>query len=244
MDAGPHSAFGQRTLGDLVSENPRTAAVFDGLGLDYCCHGHQTLAEATETRGLALPAVLKALAHVGQPTPDDRSVVEQDLDALTKYIVHRHHEYVRETGPAIRAWLDKLVNRHGARHPELADIRRVFVELHDELSTHMVKEEHILFPFIDDLAAAKRTGGQLPRGPFGTILNPVRVMEHDHALVGDLMSQLRTMTSGFTPPADACRTYQLCFAELANFERDLHRHVHLENNVLFVRAVELEADLG
>jgi regulator of cell morphogenesis and NO signaling len=243
MDARPTSPLEQRTLGELVSENPRTAAVFDGIGLDYCCRGHQTLAEAIASRGLPLPAVLEAIGAAGQPTADEQSIADLELDDLTRHIVSRHHQYIRDMSPAISAWLDKLVARHGTRHPELAEIRLKFLALNEELTAHMMKEEHILFPFIDELAAARRSGARLPRGPFGTVLNPVRVMEHDHRQVGDLMAELRAATGGFTPPADACRTYQLCFAELANFEQDLHKHIHLENNVLFPQAVEIEAAL-
>ena len=243
MDGRPISPLEQRTLGELVTDYPRTAAIFEGLGFDYCCRGHQTLADATANRGLPLPTVLEAIGAAAQPTADEPSIADLELDDLTRYIVDRHHRYVREMSPAISAWLDKLVTRHGARHPELAEIRSRFAALKDELMAHMMKEEHILFPFIDELAAARRSGARLPRGPFGTVINPVRVMEHDHRQVGDLMAELRTATDGFTPPSDACRTYQLCFAELSKFERDLHQHIHLENNVLFPRAIEIEASL-
>ncbi len=243
MDGRPISLLEQRTLGELVSENPRTAAIFDGLGLDYCCRGQQTLADATANRGLPLSTVLEAIGAAGRPTADEQLVADLELDELTRHIVDRHHKYVRDISPAISAWLDKLVARHGTRHPELAEIRRMFLALKDELFAHMMKEEHILFPFIDELAVARRAGARLPGGPFGTVLNPIRMLEHDHRQVGDLMAELRDATSGFTPPADACRTYQTCFAELATFEQDLHRHIHLENNVLFPRAVETEAAL-
>lgn len=243
MDGRPISPLEQRTLGELVTDYPRMAAIFDGLGLDYCCRGHQTLADAAANRGLPLPAVLQAIDPAAQPAADEPSIADFDLDALTRYIVDRHHRYVREMSPAISAWLDKLVTRHGTRHPELAEIRSRFAALKDELMAHMMKEEHILFPFIDELAAARRSGSRLPRGPFGTVINPVRVMEHDHRQVGDLMAELRVATGGFTPPTDACRTYQTCFAELANFEQDLHRHIHLENHVLFPRAIETETAL-
>src|SRR6185436_18011079 len=202
--------------------------------LDYCCRGHQTLAEATRERGVAAGAVLDALVSERElPTSDPPlSMPSADLDRLTQHIVERHHRYVRQTTPTITAWLDKLVLRHGARHPELTAVRAAFQELAEELITHMAKEENILFPFIDAMAAAQREGGRLPRGPFGTVLNPVRVMEDDHQRAGELLEALRTLTDGFTPPADACTTFTLCYGELTRYAADLHRHIHMENHVL------------
>jgi regulator of cell morphogenesis and NO signaling len=238
------SSPASRELGSLVADNARIAAVLERFGLDYCCNGHQTLADATAERGLPIDEVIDAIAEVGEPTPEEREAGEwRDLGALTQYIVDRHHRYVRETSPAVSAWLDKLVARHGDRHPELAQVREVFFAVSAEMAAHMVKEENILFPFIAELAAAKKSGTALPGGPFGTVLNPIRVMEEDHQLVGELVTRLRALTDGFEPPEDGCTTYRLCYAELARFEADLHRHVHLENNVLFPRAIELEQGL-
>ena len=234
----------ERPLGELVSENPRAALVFDRFGLDYCCRGHQTLAEAARRQGLPVDEVVTALAGLDEPTPDERTLIEQDLGDLIRHIVERHHRYVREISPAIAGWLDKLVGKHGRIHPELLLVREAFRELRDELTTHMMKEENILFPFIEELAAARRTGSRLPRSPFGTVLNPVRMMEHEHQHAGALMDRLRTLTDGFTPPPDACQTFRLCYCELATFEHDLHAHVHLENNALFPRALEIESELA
>ena len=241
-DVNTHSSWLQRPLGELVTENTRTAAVFERFGLDYCCHGHQSLEDAARERGLDVAGVVAALETLGAAPSSDRADEAGPLDRMTRLIIDQHHRYVREATPTINAWLDKLVSRHGARHPELAQVRDTFRELGDELATHMAKEENILFPFIDALAAAERGGGH-PASPFGTILNPVRVMEADHQLAGELQSRLRTLTSGFEPPADGCTTYRLCYAELAHFEADLHRHIHLENNVLFPRALDLEQTL-
>ena len=145
--------------------------------------------------------------------------------------------------PSIQTWLARLVARHGGRHPELIQVRDTFDRLTYELATHMTKEENILFPAIDELAAARRAGDRLPASPFGTVLNPVRVMEDDHRAAGDFLARIRTLTHDFTLPDDACTTYRLCFRELERFENDLHWHVHLENNVLFPRALELEQQL-
>jgi regulator of cell morphogenesis and NO signaling len=228
-----------RPLSDLVKENVRAAVVFEQFGLDYCCHGQQTLEEAVRDRSVSLDAVMAALESLGPAAPGDQGASVAPLDELTRLIVSRHHAYVRESIPAITAWLAKLATRHGGRHAELAEVRDTFAELADELTTHMAKEENILFPYIEALAATQR-GGQAPLSPFGTIQNPVRVMEADHQLAGKLLEKLRKLTAGYQPPADGCTTYQACYAELARFEADLHRHIHLENNVLFPRALEAE----
>lgn len=240
----PVLPFAERSLGDIVKQDTRAATVLERFGLDYCCGGHRTLQEAAAERKLGVAPIVEALEALDAAGSDTRADSKwEELDKLTRHIVQRHHGYVREVTPAIRAWLAKLVARHGHRHPELSQVRDTFDELASELAAHMAKEENLLFPFIDDLAAAERTGGRLPTSPFGTVLHPVRVMEADHREAGDLLARLRDLTHGFAPPDDACTTYRLCYVELERFEGDLHLHVHLENNVLFPRALELEQQL-
>ncbi len=229
------------TLADIVIGDARTATVFDRLGLDYCCRGHQTLAEAAGANGVSLPAVVDELARLSPPLDEaDALAAELDLPSLTRHVVSRHHGYVREATPQLRAWLAKLVNRHGARHRELEEVRDVFDALSNGLESHMLKEESVLFPFIEAMAEAASAGMSLPPGPFGTILNPIRAMKAEHREAGEQVERLRRLTSVYQPPADACMTYRLCYGELARFEGDLHRHVHLENHVLFSRALALE----
>jgi regulator of cell morphogenesis and NO signaling len=232
-----------RSLGDLVAERTQMAIVFERFGLDYCCRGKQTLADAARARGVPPTDLLDALGDLPDAIDTDEVPMTADLDVLTRYIVEHHHAYIRSTAPTVLTWLDKLVDRHGAWHPELVHVRATFQRLADELFMHMGKEENILFPYIDAMAASKRAGGNMPRSPFGTVTNPVRVMEDDHALAGELAEELRALTHDFTPPDDACRTYRLCYDELARFAMDLHRHVHLENHVVFPRAVALEQAL-
>jgi len=231
----------QRSLSDIVNDDLRAAGVLERFGLDYCCHGRQTLVDAARDRGIQATDVIQALDALGPRTADsDVPPAWDDLAVLARHIVDHHHRYVRTTVAPVTAMLDKLVNRHGDRHPELAQVRLTFLQLADELLTHLDKEEHLLFPYVTDLADAKRSGTAPPPGPFTTALHPIRVMEMDHALAGELVEQLRRLTGGFAAPADACTTYRACYAELAHFEADLHRHIHLENNVLFPRALELE----
>ena len=167
-----------------------------------------------------------------------------NLTDLVRHIVDHHHAYVRSAAPALLTWLDRLVDRHGAQHPELPAVRETFAELAAELDAHMLKEENILFPYIAELAAAQANGSWLPSGPFGTVRNPIHVMENDHALVGELAARLRTLSDGFATPADADRTYRLCYQTLDEFVQDLHRHIHLEHTVLFPGAIALEDGLS
>jgi len=243
--SSPSTSPLHRALADIVTADPRAAAVFDRRGLDYCCHGRDTLADAAARHGLDAGAVLAELAVLG---PAEQAGSAEDawtqLDELTSHIVARHHAYVRNISPVLSAWLEKLVTRHGQGHPELLVVRNEFEALRAEMGTHMMKEENILFPYIDALAVAARGGGRLPRTPFGTVVNPIRVMEDDHREAGEALERLRRVTADYAAPADACTTYRLCYAELAKYEADLHRHVHLENHVLFPKAVELEERLA
>ena len=242
--SSPTPSSGDRSLSAIVNEDFRAASVFERFGLDYCCHGHQSLEEAARARGVPAADVIGALTALGAPTPDHHLPAEwHDLRNLTRHIVEHHHQYVRRAVPTVSAQLEKLVNRHGERHRELAQVRLTFGQLADELLTHMEKEENLLFPVIDEMAAAQAVGGPLPPGPFATALHPIRVMEADHALAGDLTQLIRRITGDFAVPADGCTTYRACYAELAHFEADLHRHIHLENNVLFPKALEIERAL-
>jgi regulator of cell morphogenesis and NO signaling len=159
-----------------------------------------------------------------------------EVERLIDHIVQTHHEYVRTALTRITGYLSKLIDEHGGRHPELRRIASELEVLRDDLLRHMVKEERALFPYIRQLAAGRHHGPS----PFGTIENPIRMMEHEHEEAGLQLREIRRLTGGYTAPADGGATYRVCFRELAAFERDLHRHVHLEDGLLFPRAVELE----
>jgi regulator of cell morphogenesis and NO signaling len=240
----PSQPLPRRTLGEIVSADARAAAVFDRLGVDYCCHGDRTLQEAATDHGVSLAELVGAIAAL-EPRTADRSMDDwDDLGALTRHIVTRHHAYVRDAVPKISAWLDTLVDRHGSEHPEIEAVRDTFAELSSHLMTHAAKEENILFPYIETLAHASGNRQPLPPGPFGTIINPIRVMENDHEHACRLAKRLRTLTGNYEPPAGAGATCRLCYEELSRFHADLRRHVHLENRVLFPRAVALEDALS
>ncbi len=225
------------TLGDIVSRDFRAGAILDRYGLDYCCGGARTLAEGCEKRGVSVERVASELEALD---PALREAPEQDPVALIDYIVSKHHAYVRDAMPAIQNHLSKVAAVHGARHPELPFVEAKFSKVADEMSLHMMKEERVLFPYIRALAEATAHGTPSPPDMFGTVQNPIRMMEIEHQEAGDGIAAVRELTHGYETPADACATYAMAMRELEAFEKDLHAHVHLENSVLFPRAVELE----
>ena len=224
------------TVGKIVAADFRAAGVFERFGIDFCCGGRQSVAEACDAAGLDPDIVVEALRAL--PLADahhDSDVTRWPLDRLIDHIVTTHHTYVRSALPAIARHLSKLIRVHGGRHPELAWIAASFDGLGRHLLQHMVKEERILFPYIREIAA--RDINDRPAVPFEIVENPIRVLEQEHRDAGDEMRLIRVITGGYTPPPDGCMTYRVCFEEMAAFERDLHRHVHLEENVLFPAAL-------
>jgi regulator of cell morphogenesis and NO signaling len=230
------------TVGDIVAADYRAAGILDRFGIDFCCGGKRTFAEACAVARLdpgAVGAELEKLSDRSETTdvPDG----SWPVDALADYIVRRHHGYVREQLPVIDGHLAKLVAVHGERHPELTQIAAHFAELASELRSHMMKEEHVLFPYLQQLSASAEYGLEAPAGRFGSVSNPIRMMEAEHRYAGDELAVIREMTSNYAVPSDGCTTYQICYQELAAFDADLRQHIHLENNILFPHAVSLEA---
>jgi regulator of cell morphogenesis and NO signaling len=227
------------TIGEIVSTDFRTAAIFEQFGIDFCCGGRRSIGEACQSAAVDPTTVcraLDALPPAGESSDDD--FMHVPLPQLIDHIVETHHQYLRLAVPTVARYLAKLVDVHGTRHPELERVRDSFARLGGDLMQHMVKEEQVLFPYVRDIAI-HGVDASWP-SPFGTVENPIRMMEREHREAGDELRQIRELTGGFTPPDDGCATYRVCFEELAHFERDLHRHVHLENNVLFPRAIEIE----
>lgn len=228
------------SLGDIVSSDVRAGAILDRYGLDYCCGGARSLAEGCAQSGVDVQRVvsdLQALDPASRETPDE------DLPALIDHILSRHHAYIRAAVPAIQLHLAKVVSAHGARHSELPLVESEFSKVAQVLLMHMMKEEQVLFPYIRALSEAAAEDAPPPPDMFGTVQNPIRMMEIEHQEAGDGVARLRALTRGYEAPADACTTYRLVLQEFEAFERDLHRHVHLENHVLFPKAVQLEEQL-
>jgi regulator of cell morphogenesis and NO signaling len=236
------TATPETTIREVVATDFRTAAVFERFGLDFCCAGCRTIEQGCRDAGADEGALLRELDTVmSGPAGTAPRFASWDVATLVDYIVANHHNYVRQALPALLQHTRKIADVHGERHSELGHVARLFGRVAAEMAEHMVKEEQILFPFVVDLAEAARSSRPLPRPPFGTVENPIRMMEHEHQFVGDAMAEIREVTGGYAVPDDACTTYRVCLQELAAFEADLHTHVHLENNILFPRAIAIES---
>ena len=227
------------TIGDIVANDFRAAEVFERFGIDFCCGGGRSIDDACRSVAADPADVWRALEALPPAAGDDNDAAHLPLERLVDHIVSIHHHYVRQAMPTIARYLAKLVEVHGARHPELTRIESHFARLSSELAQHMLKEEHVLFPYVRELAAGSGSG--CAPSPFGTVENPIRMMRREHREAADEMEAIRSLTGGYVPPADGCTTYNVCLAELRRFEEDLHRHVHLENNVLFPKAIALES---
>lgn len=228
-------------VGDVVAKDFRTAAVFQRFGIDFCCGGRRSIADACRGAGVDQDAILAALETLRPEDAPADEVASWPIGRLVARILEAHHAYIRESTPVISSYLEKLVSVHGCRHPELSRIESAFQQVSRDLGPHLMKEEHVLFPYIAELVEWAGATDAPPRSsPFGSVGNPIRMMEREHEEVGKEMRLIRELTSDFTPPEDGCTTYRVCFSELLRFESDLHRHVHLENNVLFPKVVALE----
>lgn len=214
-----------RTLGDLVAERPARARVLERAGIDYCCHGQRSLLEATEADGLDTRSIAIQLAAV----TDDAEVDIDRLDppALVDHIVDTHHAYLHEELPLVDALAAKVRDVHHSRHPELDEVARLVHEIRADLEPHLAKEEQVLFPAIHAMADGETSF------PFGSVANPIRVMLSEHDQAGELLRHLRSAAQDYVAPDDACASYSLLYERLAQLEADTHRHIHLENNVLF-----------
>jgi len=232
----------KRTVGEVVAADFRAAAVFEQFGIDFCCSGRRTLEDACRAAAADPATVVHALEALPPALHTDDDVAQWPIPRLIDFIVSTHHTYVRSAMPTIMRHLTKLVEVHGSRHPELARVAAYFDQVVADLGQHMLKEEQVLFPYVRDLAESGDNCGRT-QSPFGTVANPIRMMEREHQEVGDALRIIRELTRAYTTPDDGCATYALGMAELLQFERDLHRHVHLENNVLFPAAMRIEQHL-
>ncbi|KAF2081533.1 iron-sulfur cluster repair di-iron protein [Flavobacterium sharifuzzamanii] len=232
-----------KTIGSFVAEDFRTAAVFSKYRIDFCCKGNRTVTEVCEKQNIDADALLENVLQVVQS--ENNGTIDFNswpLDLLADYIEKTHHRYVEEKINVLLPFLDKLCKVHGANHPELFKINELFIGCAGELSQHMKKEELVLFPFVKRMVKTKDTDGILHQPSFGTVSNPIAMMMHEHDNEGERFREIATLTDNYTPPADACTTYRVTFAMLKEFEADLHKHIHLENNILFPKAVILEKD--
>ncbi|HEV8590014.1 MAG TPA: iron-sulfur cluster repair di-iron protein [Pyrinomonadaceae bacterium] len=231
---------------DLALALPQSTRVFEKLKIDYCCGGSQPLAQACATAGLDIESVMKMLEQAGQTAEQKNGAIDLQnatLSELIAYILDKHHVYTKDEMTRLEPLMDKVVGAHGANHSELLAIRDLLRQLFLDLRPHMFKEEQILFPYILELERAQTANRPAPFAPFGTVNNPIRMMMMEHDTAGDLLREMRKLSSDYKVPADACISYKTLYEALEEFEQDLHQHIHLENNLLFPKAVELEEAL-
>jgi len=230
------------TIGDLALQVPKAIAVMEKWQIDYCCRGHRSIAEACATAGVSVELLLSEVGDARAVAAND--LEQRNLRSLQQYIVETHHTYTRDTLETVRLLADKVATRHGANPPEVVEVHGLVGQLVNDLLPHMLKEEQVLFPYIDNLEAAAEFGDPAPVPFFGTVKNPIRMMMMEHETVGDLLVLLRGVTADYELPPDACLSYRALYERLAELEDDLHRHIHVENNLLFPRAAQLEETAG
>jgi regulator of cell morphogenesis and NO signaling len=235
---------GARTVRELAVEIPNATRTFEKLGIDYCCGGSRSLSDACAIAHLTVEEVLSQLQQGVAARPADPPVQDQGsgtLGQLVEHIVGVHHVYVKQEVPRLQQLLKKVVSVHGNAHPELGRIQQVFQAMSAELGSHMMKEEHILFPYIAALESAVSSGRPKPRPAFGAVSNPVHMMELEHDSAGAALKEISALSSNYEPPEGACFSYRTLYTALRDFEIDLHQHIHLENNILFPRAIAMES---
>lgn len=234
----------EKTVRELAAEIPGATRVFESLGIDYCCGGSKTLSEACNAAKLAVDTVVANLAsaessRLGQPT--EKNWNSESLADLVAHIVNKHHSYVRQELPRLGQLAEKVARKHGSNHPETVEVQEVFAGLSHELTMHLMKEEQVLFPYVERMEEAALEKRPVAPPPFGTVQHPIRMMVMEHDGAGDALRELRQATNDYAIPPDACMSFQALYLGLREFEADLHQHIHLENNILFPRAVAMEA---
>ena len=231
-------------IGELVAKDYRTASVFKKYSIDFCCQGNRTIEEACEKKNIDTKKVLEDLVAMMESKSESTTDYQSwPLDLLADYIEKKHHRYVQEKTLEIQPYLDKICKVHGERHPELLKIKEEFNASAGELAAHMKKEELILFPFIRKMTQAKMENIKVDAAHFGTVINPIQMMMDEHTVEGNRFRKIEELSNNYTPPQDACNTYRVSFSLLKEFEQDLHLHIHLENNILFPKAIEIEKEL-
>jgi len=228
-----------QTLASIVTKSSSSVPVFEKYSLDFCCNGKRTLAEACNAKGLAVNVIVAELEEIMQPrTTNQLPFEEMSAEQMISYILIHHHFYVKQSMPQIIFHVEKVANKHGERFPYMVEVLQLFREIQEEMTSHMQKEEVILFPRIKQLESLFLES-QLNDAVRNSIAAPISVMmaEHDHA--GDLLYQIRALTNNYLAPEGACTTFKVSLAELKEFEEDLHQHVHIENNHLFIKALNM-----
>ena len=236
--------FKNSTVGAIVADNIEYAKVFRRCGVDFCCGGDKTLVEAVNGDASLLDKVIDQLESVViSETTSALDFNQWPIDLLIDYVVKYHHNYIREEGPIIAPLLKSVIDAHGELNPSLYEVKELFDQALIDLHNHFDKEENILFPIIREILEAEKQGGKLPEFHCGSIENPIRVMIEEHDNEGERFRKIAELTNEYTPPVGACDSYRLVLRELKRFEENLHIHIHVENNILFPKALKVEESL-
>ena len=227
------------TIGELAVAMPEAIPVLEKLGIDYCCHGEQPVQAACSAAGITADELLQ-LIGAAEKAPAGTAWETAPVGALIAYIIDTHHAYTRQAMFTLQSLAAKVSGVHGGNHPELLVVQRLVAELATELIPHMLKEEQVLFPYINaiDEASIRKTEPPIPF--FGTARNPIRNMMLEHDSVAEILRELRVVTANYDLPDSACASYSALFSQLMSLETDLHQHIHLENNILCPRAIDVE----
>ena len=231
------------TVRELAVTLPGATRVFEKLGIDYCCGGNRTLADACVNAKVPVEQVVNSLAQAESAALAPEEFYDWQAASMTmliNHIVETHHTYTKDELPRIEKLMHKVAAVHGGQHPELLTLKQLFLNLKEELEPHLMKEEQVLFPYLTRLEAALLNQGAVPLSCFGTVQNPIRMMGVEHDTAGDLLKEMRATAQDYAVPPEACMSYQALYEAFLELEADLHQHIHLENNILFPKAVAAE----
>lgn len=231
------------TVGEIAAKDLRKAEVFKKYGIDFCCGGKKTLKQVCEEKGLDVAVVEAELENPAQPVSSANDYNRWEPDFLADYIYNQHHLYYYNELPIIKGLITKVTQHHGSNHPELNYLYQAFSKLVEELDTHFMREEKVVFPFIKALVQAKRSGNPDMLNSQPSLTEPIQIMEEDHEAAGEILDAMQKVSNNYAAPADACNSYQFLYKKLKELDEDLHQHIHLENNILFPKALKLEKEL-
>ena len=230
----------KQTVANVVAANIKTAHVFKKHGIDFCCGGGITIEKACSKNDVEYDILKKELEAIEENVSNAHNYNSWNLSFLVDYIVYVHHKYVEQSIPLLLEYALKVANVHGHHYKEVVEINNLVIEVSKELIIHMKREELILFPFIKQLVISNENNSKLTLPNFGTVNNPINMMENEHEKAGDIFKRIAQLSNNYTPPEEACNTFRALYSKLEEFEQDLHHHIHLENNILFPKAIKLE----
>ena len=234
----------ETTVREVAVQMPESTRLFEKLNIDYCCGGSRPLVDACDSAGVEVDNVIEMLTALSEAGANESGTIDVQnlsLTELVNHILETHHVFTRSEMARIETLCSKVINAHSENHPELLKVQNLFQRLCADLKPHMFKEEQILFPYIVGMEQAEANGRPFPFAPFGTVRNPVWMMTKEHDAAGDILRELRMVTEDYRVPPDGCMSFQALYQALEGFEKDLHQHIHLENNILFPKAMEFES---